>query len=72
LADLIVTPEAFVQSVIDDYGLSSSYHATITKLIQKQLPAMTCPSHLQKARWKLRAGPCRTPTQSGGHPGGSI
>ncbi|KAH8107370.1 hypothetical protein DFH11DRAFT_1882315 [Phellopilus nigrolimitatus] len=33
----IVTPEAFVQSVIDDYGLSSSYHATITKSIQKQL-----------------------------------
>ncbi|KAH8110517.1 hypothetical protein DFH11DRAFT_1880571 [Phellopilus nigrolimitatus] len=37
LNDPVVTPEAFVQSVIDDYGLSSSYHATIAKSIQKQL-----------------------------------
>ncbi|KAH8112333.1 hypothetical protein DFH11DRAFT_484764 [Phellopilus nigrolimitatus] len=37
LNDPIVTPEVFAQSVIDDYGLSSSYHATITKSIQEQL-----------------------------------
>lgn len=32
-----MTPETFAQSVIDDYGLSSSYHSTITKSIQEQL-----------------------------------
>ena len=32
-----MTPEAFAQSVIDDYGLSSSYHSIITKSIQEQL-----------------------------------
>ena len=36
-ADPIVTPEAFAQSIIDDYGLSSSLHSTITKSIQEQL-----------------------------------
>ncbi|KAH8108374.1 hypothetical protein DFH11DRAFT_1109881 [Phellopilus nigrolimitatus] len=33
----IVTPKVFVQSVIDNYGLSSSYHTTIAKSIQEQL-----------------------------------
>ncbi|KAH8119635.1 hypothetical protein DFH11DRAFT_1501842, partial [Phellopilus nigrolimitatus] len=37
LNDPIITPKVFAQSVIDDYGLSSSYHATITKSIQEQL-----------------------------------
>lgn len=32
-----MTPEVFAQSVIDDYGLSSSYHSIITKSIQEQL-----------------------------------
>lgn len=32
-----MTPEVFAQSIIDDYGLSSSYHSTITKSIQEQL-----------------------------------
>lgn len=35
--DPIVTPEAFAQSVVDDYGLPSSYHSVITKAIQEQL-----------------------------------
>lgn len=35
--DPIVTPEAFAQSLIDDYGLSTSYHSTIMKSIQEQL-----------------------------------
>ncbi|KAH8106607.1 hypothetical protein DFH11DRAFT_1518023, partial [Phellopilus nigrolimitatus] len=54
LNDPIVTPKGFVQSVIDDYGLSSIYHATITKLIRKHLA--TCPLRLQKARCNLCAG----------------
>ena len=37
VTDPIVTPEIFAQSVVDDYGLSSSYHAIITKSIQEQL-----------------------------------
>lgn len=37
ISDPIVTPEVFAQSVIDDYGLSSSYHSIITKSIQEQL-----------------------------------
>ncbi|KAH9918736.1 uncharacterized protein BXZ73DRAFT_52794 [Epithele typhae] len=37
LNDPIVTPEVFAQSVVDDYGLNSGYHATITKSIQEQL-----------------------------------
>ncbi|EJD02050.1 SNF5-domain-containing protein [Fomitiporia mediterranea MF3/22] len=37
LNDPIVTPEAFAQSLIDDYGLSSGYHSQITKQIQEQL-----------------------------------
>ena len=36
-SDPIVTPEAFAQSVVDDYGLPSSYHSVITKAIQEQL-----------------------------------
>jgi SWI/SNF-related matrix-associated actin-dependent regulator of chromatin subfamily B protein 1 len=35
--DPVVTPEAFAQSIIDDYGLAQTHHATITKLIQEQL-----------------------------------
>lgn len=35
--DPIVTPEVFAQSVVDDYGLPSSYHSVITKAIQEQL-----------------------------------
>jgi SWI/SNF-related matrix-associated actin-dependent regulator of chromatin subfamily B member 1 len=35
--DPVVTPEAFAQSVVEDYALSSSYHAVITKSIQDQL-----------------------------------
>ncbi|RPD76210.1 SNF5-domain-containing protein [Lentinus tigrinus ALCF2SS1-7] len=37
LNDPIITPEIFAQSVVDDYGLASSYHAIITKSIQEQL-----------------------------------
>jgi SWI/SNF-related matrix-associated actin-dependent regulator of chromatin subfamily B protein 1 len=33
----VVTPENFAQSVVDDYGLPSSYHSVITKSIQDQL-----------------------------------
>ena len=35
--DPVVTPEAFAQSVVEDYGLTPSYHAVITKSIQDQL-----------------------------------
>jgi SWI/SNF-related matrix-associated actin-dependent regulator of chromatin subfamily B protein 1 len=35
--DPVVTPEAFAQSVVEDYGLAPSYHAVITKSIQDQL-----------------------------------
>ena len=37
LSDPIITPEIFAQSIVDDYGLAPSYHATITKAIQDQL-----------------------------------
>ncbi|KAL5520663.1 SNF5 [Sanghuangporus sanghuang] len=37
LNDPIVTPEAFAMALIDDYGLSTSYHSIITKSIQEQL-----------------------------------
>ena len=37
ILDPVVTPEAFAQSVVEDYALSSSYHAVITKSIQDQL-----------------------------------
>jgi hypothetical protein len=32
-----VTPENFAQTVVEDYNLSSNYHAVITKSIQDQL-----------------------------------
>lgn len=32
-----MTPEAFAQSVVEDYALPASYHAVITKSIQDQL-----------------------------------
>ncbi|KAG6879582.1 hypothetical protein C0992_001027 [Termitomyces sp. T32_za158] len=35
--DPVVTPEAFAQSVVEDYALSPNYHAVITKSIQDQL-----------------------------------
>ncbi|PCH37509.1 SNF5-domain-containing protein [Wolfiporia cocos MD-104 SS10] len=37
LNDPVITPEIFAQSVVEDYGLSQSYHAVITKAIQDQL-----------------------------------
>ncbi|TBU24697.1 hypothetical protein BD311DRAFT_671180 [Dichomitus squalens] len=37
LNDPIITPEVFAQSVVDDYQLTPSYHAIITKSIQEQL-----------------------------------
>ncbi|KAJ3493671.1 hypothetical protein NLJ89_g10962 [Agrocybe chaxingu] len=37
LNDPVVTPEAFAQSVVEDYGLASSYHSIIVKSIQDQL-----------------------------------
>jgi len=37
LNDPVVTPEAFAQSVVEDYGLAPSYHSVITKSIQDQL-----------------------------------
>ncbi|KAI0080412.1 SNF5-domain-containing protein [Panus rudis PR-1116 ss-1] len=37
LNDPVITPEVFAQSIVDDYGLASSYHAIITKSIQDQL-----------------------------------
>jgi SWI/SNF-related matrix-associated actin-dependent regulator of chromatin subfamily B member 1 len=36
-ADPVITPEMFAQTIVEDYGLAASYHATITKLIQDQL-----------------------------------
>ena len=36
-ADPVVTPEAFAQSVVEDYALPVTYHAIITKSIQDQL-----------------------------------
>ena len=36
-ADPVVTPEAFAQSVVEDYALSPSYHSVIAKAIQDQL-----------------------------------
>jgi len=35
--DPVVTPEAFAQSVVEDYALAPSYHTVITKSIQDQL-----------------------------------
>lgn len=35
--DPVVTPEAFAQSVVEDYGLAPHYHNIITKSIQDQL-----------------------------------
>ena len=35
--DPVITPEIFAQTIVDDYGLASSYHAIITKAIQDQL-----------------------------------
>ncbi|RDB23387.1 SWI/SNF chromatin-remodeling complex subunit snf5 [Hypsizygus marmoreus] len=37
LNDPVVTPENFAQTVVEDYNLSSNYHAIITKSIQEQL-----------------------------------
>ncbi|KAJ3764435.1 hypothetical protein EV360DRAFT_31409 [Lentinula raphanica] len=37
LSDPIITPEIFAQTVVEDYQLSSSYHAIIVKNIQEQL-----------------------------------
>jgi len=37
LADPIVTPEAFAQSMVEDYALAPSYHSVIVKTIQDQL-----------------------------------
>ncbi|KAF5384284.1 hypothetical protein D9615_003252 [Tricholomella constricta] len=37
LNDPVVTPENFAQTVVEDYNLSASYHAVITKAIQDQL-----------------------------------
>ena len=36
-SDPIVTPEAFAQSLVEDYALSPSYHSVIVKTIQDQL-----------------------------------
>ena len=37
LSDPIVTPEAFAQSIVEDYTLAPSYHNIIVKAIQDQL-----------------------------------
>ncbi|KAJ8083139.1 SWI/SNF chromatin-remodeling complex subunit [Marasmius tenuissimus] len=37
LNDPVVTPESFAQSLVEDYGLSNSYHSQIVKQIQDQL-----------------------------------
>ncbi|KAJ6463898.1 hypothetical protein C8R45DRAFT_1024536 [Mycena sanguinolenta] len=37
LNDPIISPEHFAQTVVEDYNLSHSYHAVITKAIQDQL-----------------------------------
>ena len=37
LPDPIVTPEAFAQSLVEDYTLAPSYHSIIVKTIQDQL-----------------------------------
>ena len=36
-ADAVVTPEAFAQSIVDDYALAPLYHSQIVKSIQEQL-----------------------------------
>ena len=35
--DPVVTPEAFAQSLVEDYNLAPSYHSQIVKIIQDQL-----------------------------------
>ncbi|KAF9254434.1 SNF5-domain-containing protein [Marasmius fiardii PR-910] len=37
LNDPVVSPESFAQSLVEDYGLTSSYHSQIVKQIQDQL-----------------------------------
>jgi SWI/SNF-related matrix-associated actin-dependent regulator of chromatin subfamily B member 1 len=37
LVDPIVTPEAFAQTIVEDYGLTANYHTVIVKAIQDQL-----------------------------------
>ncbi|KAF8958931.1 hypothetical protein BDZ97DRAFT_1839880, partial [Flammula alnicola] len=37
LNDAVVTPEAFAQSIVEDYNLAPSYHSVIVKSIQDQL-----------------------------------
>jgi SWI/SNF-related matrix-associated actin-dependent regulator of chromatin subfamily B protein 1 len=37
MADPVITPEHFAQTLIEDYNLAPSYHAIITKSIQDQL-----------------------------------
>jgi SWI/SNF-related matrix-associated actin-dependent regulator of chromatin subfamily B protein 1 len=37
LADPIVTPAAFAQSMVEDYALAPSYHSVIIKTIQDKL-----------------------------------
>lgn len=37
IADPVITPEIFAQSIVDDYALAQNYHAIITKAIQDQL-----------------------------------
>ncbi|KAH8103770.1 hypothetical protein DFH11DRAFT_1652364 [Phellopilus nigrolimitatus] len=51
-----MTPEVFAQSVIDDYGLSSSYHATITKSIQERLARSDMSIVLTKSMLEVARG----------------
>ncbi|EEB88083.1 hypothetical protein MPER_14290, partial [Moniliophthora perniciosa FA553] len=35
--DPVVTPEAFAQSLVEDYNLAPNYHGQIVRIIQDQL-----------------------------------
>ncbi|KAH8096934.1 hypothetical protein DFH11DRAFT_1526874, partial [Phellopilus nigrolimitatus] len=59
LTDPIITPEVFALSVIDDYGLSSSYHATITKSKQERLASNDMSVVPTESKLEVARGTCR-------------
>ncbi|KAH8102758.1 hypothetical protein DFH11DRAFT_1522058 [Phellopilus nigrolimitatus] len=58
LNDPIVTPEVFAQSVIDDYGLSSSYHAIITNSKQERLASNDMSVAPTESKLEVARGTC--------------
>jgi SWI/SNF-related matrix-associated actin-dependent regulator of chromatin subfamily B protein 1 len=55
-SDPVITPEMFAMTVVEDYSLPQSFHATITKAIQDQLSDfqahMTAPVDVDKEKEK--------------------